>query len=103
MHVKNVLVRKILKNITILIPKLKPPFAVDIINSQMDSIIKQLEKRCNLRIIWVVFPPNRINEVKEKSYDVIDYHNFHNALEILDITQPDLILMEGSFGQWGSL
>ena len=67
----------------------------------MDNIIKQLEKNCNLKIIWVIFPPNKINEVKEKSYEIIDYHNYDNALEILNITHPDLIMMEGSFGMVG--
>lgn len=90
-----------MKNLTILIPKLKPPFVPDIVNFQMRNIINKLKENYNVKVIWVIFAPNKIQEVREISYNILDYHNYDNALEILNITNPDLILMEGVFGMIG--
>ena len=90
-----------MKNLIVLIPKLRPPFVSDIVNFQMNNIIDKLKENYNVKVIWVVFAPNKIQEVKEISYDVLDYHNYDNALEILNTTNPDLILMEGIFGITG--
>lgn len=90
-----------MKNLTILIPKLKPPFVADIVNFQMNNIIDKLKENYNIKVIWVILAPNKIQEVKEISYDILDYHNYDNALEILNTTNPDLILMEGVFSMTG--
>jgi hypothetical protein len=90
-----------LKILTILIPKLKPPFVDDVVNFQMENIINKLKENFNIKVVWVVFGPNKIQEIKEISYDVLDYHNYTDAIEILDKINPDLILIEGIFGMTG--
>ncbi|TAK15859.1 MAG: hypothetical protein EPO37_09545, partial [Nitrosarchaeum sp.] len=90
-----------MKNLIVLIPKLKPPFVSDIVNFQMNNIIDKLKENYHVKVIWVVFAPYKIQEVKEISYDILDYHNYDNALEILNTTNPDLILIEGIFGMTG--
>jgi len=90
-----------LKNLTILIPKLKPPFVDDVVNFQMENIINKLKENFNIKVVWVVFGPDKIQEVREISYDILDYHNYTDAIEILDKINPNLILMEGVFGMTG--
>lgn len=87
-----------MKKLTILIPKIKPPTEKDIITKQMVNILSKLKDYCDLNIVWVVFQPNKFDSYQFKDNQIIDFHNYGNAIEIIDEIKPDLIFYEVILG-----
>ena len=62
----------------------------------MSSVISHLKKSIPLKLIWVVFQPNSIIETSIQDSQIIDFHNYSNATEIIESCKPDIILIEGT-------
>jgi len=85
-----------MQSLTVLVPINQHPDVQDIINTQFNNIFNKLKEKCNLKLVWVVFQHEKIDEFKSDEKTIISFQNFENALEILDMTKPDLILIHGS-------
>jgi len=87
-----------MKKLTILIPKIKPPEEPDIITNQLKNIFFELEKQCEINLIWMIFQPEKFNEYKYENSIVLDYHQFNNAIDSIEKIKPDLIITEVRLG-----
>ena len=84
-----------MKEITILIPNMRPPFVHGIETTQSQNIINKLKEKIDVRTVWVIFQPDKIEHIKTDDYEILYYDNYNNAIEILDNIKPDVILFEG--------
>lgn len=58
----------------------------------INSILPIIQKKFNVKIIWFFYFPEKIDFDKHnKNEEVIDIHDFNNALEIIDKIKPDLV------------
>lgn len=87
-----------MKKLTILIPKIKPPEEPDIITNQLKNIFSELEKQCDVKLVWMIFQPERFDEYEYDNSVVLDYHQFNNAIESIEKIKPDLIITEVRLG-----
>tara|TARA_B110000014_G_scaffold263168_1_gene259051 strand:- start:1189 stop:2478 length:1290 start_codon:yes stop_codon:yes gene_type:complete len=84
-----------MQDLTILIPNMRPPFSHGIEIVQYENIMQKICEKFNVKPIWVIFQADKIEHQKTDEYEIIYYDNYNNALEILDETNPDLILFDG--------
>jgi len=82
--------------LTILIPRIKAPDAKDSITIQLKNICNKIKENQNLKIVWIIFQPEKIRETKDDNFEIINFHDYKNAFEIIDKVRPDAILVEGS-------
>ncbi len=92
-----------MKKLTILIPKIKPPEEHDIITNQLKNIFSELKEQCEIKLVWMIFQPEKFNEYEYENSTVLDYHQFNNALESVEKIKPDLIITEVRLGINGIL
>jgi len=84
-----------LKKITILIPIPKTPDSVDTTIRQFKNIFEKLKQKYEVELIWLVFQPNKIEKTIMDGFKVLDFHNYNNAIEVLEKIKPDLIYIHG--------
>jgi len=84
------------KRITILLPRNKPPGVHDLIASVIDISLKKLKQKYDIKLVWVVFQPEIMTKIKNNDLETIDFHDYHDAIKILEQTKPDLIFVDGS-------
>ena len=59
----------------------------------LDSIMDELKKNFDVKITWFYYSPTKISQLKLKeNEDVIQIHDFGNAVDVVKAVQPDLIL-----------
>ena len=87
-----------MKKLTILIPKIKPPEQPDIITNQLKNIFSKLKEDFDLKLVWMIFQPDKFNEYKYEESVVIDYHQFKDAIDAIEKVKPDLIITEVRLG-----
>jgi len=87
-----------MESITILIPRIKPPEAHDIITKQLEIIFLKLEKFFKINLVWVSFQPFEFDEYDIKNFHVLDYHKFNDAVDLIEKVKPDLIIYESRLG-----
>ena len=87
-----------MKKITILIPKIKPPNISDIVTTQIENILSELSNQFSLNVVWLIFQPTTFSDYSFKTYQVVDYHKYDNAVDVIDKIQPDLIINEVRLG-----
>lgn len=83
-----------MKTLTILVPQIKPPFVKDTIITQFQNIFNHMEANYDLKIIWIIFQENPFHTITKDNWTIVDFHNYNNALEILDEFNPDLVMLE---------
>lgn len=84
-----------MKKITILIPIPKTPDSVDTTIRQFKNIFEKLKQKYEVELIWLVFQPTMVEKSIIDGFKVLDFHNFDNAIALLDVTKPDLIFIHG--------
>lgn len=84
-----------MKDLTILIPTSRNPDLEDRPLQNIKNILVKLKEKCRLRIVWVNFNSKRIIELKNKEFEVINFHDYSNAFQVLDEIKPDFILLLG--------
>ena len=84
------------KKVTVLIPRPRPPDSQEIIITEIRNILDKLKEKYDLKIIWVLFQPKKIEKSTYEDIAILDFQNFDNAIEILEKTKPDLILIQGT-------
>jgi len=87
-----------MKKLTILIPKIKPPEQPDIITNQLKNIFSKLKEQYDLKLIWMIFQPEKFDEYEYEDFGVIDYHQFDNAVDAIEKIKPNLIITEVRLG-----
>ena len=87
-----------MKKLTILIPKIKPPEEPDIITNQLKNILSELKEQCEIKLVWMIFQPEKFDEYEYENSVVLDYHQFNNAVECIEKIKPDLIITEVRLG-----
>jgi|APSaa5957512535_1039671.scaffolds.fasta_scaffold00463_31 hypothetical protein len=87
-----------MKKLTILIPKIKPPEEPDIITNQLKNIFSELKEQCEIKLVWMIFQPEKFDEYEYENSVVLDYHQFNNAIESIEKIKPDLIITEVRLG-----
>lgn len=86
----------IMRALTILIPTIKhPSVSADTILTLINNICNKLKERYNLKLVWAVFQPKEIEERQDKDSQIVDFHKYENAIEILEMIKPDLIFIDG--------
>jgi len=60
----------------------------------LENILPVLQKKVNVKIIWLFYLPEKQDLPFQKNSDtmMIDIHDYDNAVEVIQKTQPDLIL-----------
>jgi len=58
-----------------------------------ENLLPVLRKRTKVQIIWIVYQPDRLNQIgpKDENSIVLDIHDFNNAVDIISKTKPDLV------------
>lgn len=87
-----------MKKITILIPKIKPPDISDIVTTQIENILLELNNQFTLNVVWLIFQPSPFSDYSFKNYKIVDYHKYDDAVDVIDKIQPDLIINEVRLG-----
>ena len=54
----------IMKKVTILLPSVDPPDVNDSLVTTLHNVTSKLKEKCDLKIIWVVFRPEKFKETK---------------------------------------
>lgn len=85
-----------MKTITILIPHNKSPYVHDAFTVQCNNICKELQKICNLQIVWAVFTPEKITESETDRFHIVNSRNYRNTLQIIESVNPNLVLINGT-------
>lgn len=84
--------------LTILVPKIYPPENNDIVSNQLKNIFSKLKLDFKIKIYWIVFQPYEFEQYSMDESTIIDYHKFHDAIEIIDKFKPDIIITEVVLG-----
>jgi len=90
-----------MKTLRILIPKIKPPTVPDIVTSQITNILSELKTHFDLNITWLIFQPYKFSNYKHNDSEIVDFHNFCNAIDAIETIKPDLVFMESILGIHG--
>ena len=83
-------------SLKVLISHNKLPHIHDLATVQYKKILLELQKKSDLKIIWVIHPTEETSELKTESSDIIDAGKYNNAVEILQKICPDIIMINGS-------
>lgn len=83
-----------MKKFTILIPKIKPPTVNDIVNTQIQNILKSLRQHCDLEVVWLIFQPYKFDDYEYEGHKIVDFHQFENAIDVIHKFNPNLIISE---------
>jgi len=87
-----------LKELVILVPKIYPPENNDIVSNELNNIFSKLKLDFKIKIYWIIFQPYEFEQYSLDDSVVIDYHKFHDAIEIIDKFKPDIIITEVVLG-----
>ena len=87
-----------MKELTILVPKIYPPENKDIVSNELNNIFSKLKLHFKIKIYWIVFQPYEFEQYSIDESIIIDYHKFHDAVEIIDKFNPDVIITEVVLG-----
>lgn len=87
-----------MKELTILVPKILPPENNDIVSNELNNIFSKLKLHFKIKIYWIVFQPYEFEQYSIDESTIIDYHKFHDAVEIIDKFNPDVIITEVVLG-----
>jgi len=90
-----------MKKLRILIPKIKPPTVPDIITSQITNNLSELKTHFDLNITWLIIQPYKFSNYKHNDSEIVDSHNFCNAVDANETIKPDLVFMESVLGIHG--
>lgn len=85
-----------MRRLKILIPHNKPPFVNDLMTTQCKKICSELEKKFELKIIWVIYPTDENLTFEGNDPNIIYAEKYSNAIEILETVHPDLVMINGS-------
>ena len=57
------------------------------------QLIPELKKNTEVKVFWLIYMPDRINQVKQNITDeeILDIHDFNNAVEVIQKIKPDII------------
>jgi len=56
------------------------------------NLLPELKKTTNVHLTWLIYTPNKIDTyTEEPDVDILDIHDFKNALEIIQKVKPDVI------------
>lgn len=82
-----------MEQIKILIPTHVNPDTKSVNTLFFENILPVLQKYLDVHLIWFVYKPERISNYKKTSdhITVIDFHDYANAVELLQKEKPDLI------------
>lgn len=87
-----------MEELTILVPKIYPPENNDIVSNELKNIFSKLKLYFKIKVYWIVFQPYEFEEYSIDESTMIDYHKFHDAVEIIDKYKPDVIITEVVLG-----
>jgi UDP-N-acetylglucosamine:LPS N-acetylglucosamine transferase len=85
-----------MQSLTILLPRTKPPDIHDLYTNILKNILNELKTKYKIKTIWLVFQPGLIIESNADDSQIIDFHNYGNAIDVIKSVKPDLIIIEGS-------
>lgn len=82
-----------MNNTHILIPTHVMPDIKSVTTMFFDNLLCALKKKTNVHVTWLVYTPDKFRSSFEKNLDsnVLDIHDFKNAVEVLQKVKPDII------------
>jgi len=87
-----------MKELKILVPRIKPPEYHDIVTDEFNNIFTKLKQHFKIKIYWIIFQPYEFKQYSLDESTVVDYHKFNNAIDVIDNFKPDLIITEVLLG-----
>ena len=81
----------------ILIPSSVFPNKKSLRTLYVSSIMKSLKKTTNLDLFWFVYQPDRFESFNFSNSQVLDIHNFNNAMDCLKEIKPDCVMISSSY------
>lgn len=87
-----------MKELKILVPRIKPPEYHDIVTDELNNIFLKLKQDFKIKIYWIIFQPYEFKQYSINESQIIDYHKYDDAVDIIDEFEPDLIITEVLLG-----
>lgn len=84
----------------ILIPTHILPSITSILTIHVNNLLPELKKYSEVKVYWLVYNPDKIN-IKRNENDeniILDFHNYNDALEVLNDIKPNVIFSEPDLG-----
>lgn len=85
-----------MKTLKILIPLNKSPDTHDLMTDQAKSICNSLSHKCDLEIVWAIFPAVGPPAVRNERSNVINAAEYGNAFHMIKTVNPDVVMINGS-------
>ena len=93
-----------MESIKILIPINKSPHSNDLMTDQAKNICKSLSSKCDIHIIWAIFPSNVAHHLWDneeevrvgKKIEIVKAKDFRNAVDLIKQVNPNIIMVNGS-------
>ncbi len=84
----------------ILIPTHILPSVTSILTIHVNSLLPELRKRSEVKVYWLVYTPDKIVVERNKTDEniILDFHNYNDALKVLNDIKPDIIFGEPDLG-----
>ena len=80
----------------ILVPSPVTPDKNSVRTVYVSEIMNNLKKKTDLDFFWFIYQPDRINSTPNLDFEILDIHDFKNALDCLIQVKPDYVMI-GSF------
>ena len=93
-----------MESIKILIPINKSPHSNDLMTDQAKNICKSFYSKCDIHIIWAIFPSNVAHHLWDneeevrvgKKIEIVKAKDFRNAVDLIKQVNPNIIMVNGS-------
>ena len=87
-----------MRELKILVPRIKPPEYHDIVTDELNNIFLKLKQDFKIKIYWIIFQPYEFEKYFLNESQIIDYHKYDDAVDVIDELKPDLIITEVLLG-----
>lgn len=77
----------------VLVPMYHEPSRKNVRVVYINNLVEALRKKTPIKLIWVVYQPDKIVTFDEQNTSVYDLHAFSNSLEMLKTIKPDLVMV----------
>jgi len=81
----------------ILIPSSVFPNKKSLRTLYISAVMKSLNKMTNLQLFWFVYQPDKFESFNFSNSQVLDIHDFKNAMDCLKQINPDCVMINSSY------
>jgi hypothetical protein len=81
----------------ILVPSPVTPNKNSVRTIYISEIIKNLKEITNLDFFWFVYQPDKLESFNFSDFNILDIHDFNNAMDCLNQIKPDCVMIGSSY------